>query len=144
MRALSLGKIAAEEHPGIGGASLPWPDRPRHRRPSARRLAERALLPHLSSPSPAQRTGASTSWSSAVREAPTPELTAASTVSPAVVHEATAYLQAGGRDNLVHLLRFLSDHLLMTGFGYDPPAERPQHGVYHPDPPQDATLDDFS
>ena len=21
----------------------------------------------------------------------------------------------------------------MTGFGYDPPAELPEHGIYHPD-----------
>ena len=60
-----------------------------------------------------------------------------------MVHEATAYLQAGGGDNFAQLLRFLSDHLLLTGFGYDPPAEQPQHGVYHPDLPVGATLDDF-
>ena len=70
---------------------------------------------------------------------PDPELTAASTVSPAVVHEATAYLQAGGQDNLAQLLRFLADHLLLTGFGYEPPAEQPQHGIYHPDLPRGAT-----
>ena len=74
---------------------------------------------------------------------PDPELTAASTVSPAVVHEATAYLQAGGRDNLAQLFRFLSDHLLLTGFGYEPPAEQPQHGVYHPALPRGATLADW-
>src|SRR5207247_8753531 len=72
---------------------------------------------------------------------PDPELTAASTVSPAVAHEVTAYLQAGGRANLAHMLRFLSDHLLLTGFGYDPPAEQPQHGVYHPDLPPGASLE---
>ena len=66
---------------------------------------------------------------------PDPELTAASTVSPAVVHEATAYLQAGGPENVAQLLRFLADHLLLTGFGREPPAEQPQHGVYHPDLP---------
>ena len=62
-----------------------------------------------------------------------PELTAASTVPPAVVHEATAYLQLGGRDNFAHCLRFLSDHLLLTGFGYEPPRDMRQHGIYHPD-----------
>ncbi|MHB1559683.1 MAG: cobaltochelatase subunit CobN [Isosphaeraceae bacterium] len=72
-----------------------------------------------------------------------PELTASSTVSPAVVHEASAYLQAGGSENLAQLLRFLSDHLLMTGFGYEPPRELPQHGVYHPDLARDATLADW-
>ncbi len=65
---------------------------------------------------------------------PDPELTAVSTVSPAVIHEATAYLQAGGRDNLAQLLRLLADHLLLTGFGHTPPVVLPQHGVYQPDP----------
>ena len=70
---------------------------------------------------------------------PDPELTTASTVAPAVVHEAMAYLRAGGRENLGRLLRFLSDHLLMTGFGYEPPWEPPEHGIYHPDLPREAT-----
>src|SRR5581483_5519400 len=48
-----------------------------------------------------------------------PELTAASNVGGPVVHEALAYLQLGGLKSLEHLLRFLSDHLLMTGVGYD-------------------------
>jgi len=74
---------------------------------------------------------------------PDPELTAASTVSPAVVHEATAYLQAGGIDNIENLLRFLSDHLLMTGFGSEPPRDLPQHGLYHPDLPRGATMVDW-
>src|SRR5207302_2731731 len=43
---------------------------------------------------------------------PDPELTAASTVAPAVIHEATAYLHMGGVANFSHCLRFLSDHLL--------------------------------
>ncbi|MHB1873161.1 MAG: cobaltochelatase subunit CobN, partial [Steroidobacteraceae bacterium] len=71
---------------------------------------------------------------------PDPELTAASTTSPAILHEATAYLQAGGVANLAHLLRFLSDSLLRSGFGYDPPQEQPHHGLYHPDLPPDASL----
>jgi cobaltochelatase CobN len=74
---------------------------------------------------------------------PDPELTASSTVSPAVVHETTAYLQAGGPDNLAQMLRFLADHLLLTGFGHAPPTELPQHGVYHPDLPRGATLADW-
>jgi cobaltochelatase CobN len=71
---------------------------------------------------------------------PDPELTSASNVSPALVHEATAYLQLGGRDNVAHLLRFLSDHLLLTGFGYEPPQDKPRHGIYHPDLPAGASL----
>jgi len=69
-----------------------------------------------------------------------PELTAASTVGVPVTHEIYAYLQLGGLENYAHALRFLSDHLLMTGFGYDPPTPRPRHGVYHPDVPT-ATLE---
>jgi cobaltochelatase CobN len=74
---------------------------------------------------------------------PDPELAAVSTVPPAVLHEATAYLQAGGAANFAHLLRFLSDHLLRSGFGYEPPRELPRHGLYHPDLPPAATLADW-
>ncbi len=65
-----------------------------------------------------------------------PELTALSNVGVPVAHEAFAYLQFGGADNYEHLLRFLSDHLLATGYGYEPPAEQPRHGLYHPDVPE--------
>jgi cobaltochelatase CobN len=74
---------------------------------------------------------------------PDPELTAISTVSPALLHEATAYLQMGGPANLAHLLRFLSDHLLRTGFGYDSPLEQPLHGLYHPALAAQPTLADW-
>jgi len=72
-----------------------------------------------------------------------PELTAASSVAPAVIHEATAYLQSGGVNNFAHCLRFLSDHLLLTGFGYDRPEQEPEHGIYHPDLPRNAILTDW-
>jgi cobaltochelatase CobN len=72
-----------------------------------------------------------------------PELTAASTVPPVVVHEAMAYLQAGGQSNMEHLLRFLADHLLMTGFSYDAPTEEPDHGIYHPSLPVRAGISDW-
>ena len=36
----------------------------------------------------------------------------------------------GGLANLEHLLRFVSDTVCMTGFGFDPPAEVPATGVY--------------
>ncbi len=74
---------------------------------------------------------------------PDPELTAASTVDPAITHTVTAYLQAGGRMNMEHLLRFLSDHFFGTSYGYEPPREQPEHGLYHPDLPADATLADW-
>jgi cobaltochelatase CobN len=61
-----------------------------------------------------------------------PELMASSTVGVPVAHEALAYLQSGGVVNYEHCLRFLSDHLLTTGFGFDPPVPQPRHGVYYP------------
>lgn len=70
---------------------------------------------------------------------PDAELTAASTVPPDVVHQVFAYLQRGGPRNVEQLLRFLADHLLFTGVGFQPPAEEPRAGVYHrscPEPGQ--------
>ena len=74
---------------------------------------------------------------------PDPELAAASTLSPAVLHETQTYFQAGGSINVAHLLRYLSDHLLLTGFGYEPAVALPEHGLYHPDLPEDAGIDDW-
>jgi cobaltochelatase CobN len=74
---------------------------------------------------------------------PDPELTAACTVSPAVVHETMAYLHAGGVGNFVHMIQFLADHLLFTGFGYQAPEEQPLHGIYHPDLPRPAAQADW-
>ena len=70
---------------------------------------------------------------------PDAELAALSSVAPTVLHQTMAYFEAGGSANLAQLLRFLSDHLLLTGFGYDAPAALPDHGLYHPDLPQPAT-----
>ena len=64
-----------------------------------------------------------------------PELTALSNVGVPVAHELFAYLQFGGALNYANGLRFLADHLLTTGFGYDPPVPQPRHGIYHPDLP---------
>ncbi len=61
-----------------------------------------------------------------------PELMASSTVGVPVAHEVLAYLQSGGVENYEQCLRFLSDHLLTTGFGFDPPVPQPRHGVYYP------------
>jgi len=65
-------------------------------------------------------------------DVPDPELTASSTVSVPVLHDAYSYFRAGGSANMAHLLRFLSDHLLTTGFGYNAPQAQPKHGIYHP------------
>ncbi|MHA4741834.1 cobaltochelatase subunit CobN [Dyadobacter sp. MSC1_007] len=72
-----------------------------------------------------------------------PEFAAVSTVSPAILHETLAYLQAGGYNNLISLLSFLSDHLLMTGFGSEAPVALPEHGIYHPDLPENADKADW-
>ncbi len=75
---------------------------------------------------------------------PDPELAALCNVPPALQHEVTAYLQAGGVGNMAQLLRCLSDRLLMTGFGYQPPAALPEHGIYHPALPLQTTLADWA
>ncbi len=72
-----------------------------------------------------------------------PELAALSNVAPPVVHELFAYLQLGGLRNFEHALRFLADHLLTTGYGYDAPAPLPRVGVYHPDLPEGAAVADL-
>ncbi|WP_225869938.1 cobaltochelatase subunit CobN [Glaciimonas sp. PCH181] len=74
---------------------------------------------------------------------PDPELAAVSTVSSAVAEQVLAYFHAGGSVNLAQLLRYLSDHLMLTGFGYLPAQPLPQHGIYHPDLAQGATTADW-
>jgi cobaltochelatase CobN len=56
------------------------------------------------------------------------ELMAASTVPAGVAAQALAYLQAGGPVNLAQLARFLSDTILLTGEGFDPPVPLPEYG----------------
>jgi cobaltochelatase CobN len=74
---------------------------------------------------------------------PDPELAAASTVPVDVLHQALTYFQAGGSINMAQLLRYLSDHFLLTGLGYEPAVALPEHGIYHPDLPQNATINDW-
>lgn len=61
---------------------------------------------------------------------PDPELMGRSTVPAGVAAEAHRYLAAGDPANIEHLLRFLADTLLMTGHGFDPPMDIPDHGVW--------------
>jgi cobaltochelatase CobN len=139
IRALSLGKVATEEH--LAAALV------------CRGQAERVILARVLGGLQSVAGFRTLADSARNQEQhlllvngtgqPDPELTAASTVSPAVIHEATAYLQAGGKDNLAQLFRFLSDHLLMTGFGYDPPVKQPEHAIYHPRLPRCATVADW-
>jgi cobaltochelatase CobN len=62
--------------------------------------------------------------------APDAELMSLSTVPAGVASQALDYLREGGPDNLAQLARFLSDTILLTGKGFDPPARLPVHGVH--------------
>ncbi|MDQ3989593.1 MAG: cobaltochelatase subunit CobN, partial [Actinomycetota bacterium] len=64
---------------------------------------------------------------------PDAELMTASTVPAGVGAEALRYLVAGGPANLGELARFLSDTVLLTGEGFEPPAPTPSFGE-HGDP----------
>ncbi|MDQ1650150.1 MAG: cobaltochelatase CobN, partial [Frankiaceae bacterium] len=57
------------------------------------------------------------------------ELQALSTAPAGVVTEALAYLAEGGTANLANLAGFLSDTLLLTGDGFEPPAPVPAFGL---------------
>ncbi|WP_405580056.1 cobaltochelatase subunit CobN [Streptomyces sp. NBC_01190] len=64
---------------------------------------------------------------------PDAELMALSSVPAGVVAEALRYLVAGGPANLAELARFLSDTVLMSGEGFEPPHAMPEfgrHGAY--------------
>ncbi|MEU4794741.1 cobaltochelatase subunit CobN [Streptomyces sp. NPDC023327] len=61
-------------------------------------------------------------------QAPDAQLMASSTVPVGIAAEAHAYLAHGGPANLEQLARFLSDTVLLTGHGFDPPAPAPSWG----------------
>lgn len=61
-------------------------------------------------------------------QAPDAQLMAASTVPIGIAAEAHAYLAHGGPANLEQLARFLSDTVLLTGHGFEPPAPAPSWG----------------
>lgn len=67
----------------------------------------------------------------------------ASTVSLDVVEAVRTYLTIGGERNLVECMKFVSDRVLLTGFGSAPPLESPEHGVYLRDL-EGATLADWT
>ena len=64
--------------------------------------------------------------------APDAELMSLSTVPAGVATEALAYLREGGPRNLAQLARFLSDTILLTGEGFDPPEVLPEYGRTRP------------
>jgi cobaltochelatase CobN len=57
------------------------------------------------------------------------ELTGLSTVAAGIAVQTHIYLAHGGVDNLRQLHAFLSDTVLMTGFGFTPPVATPTWGV---------------
>lgn len=65
-----------------------------------------------------------------------PDLMARSTVGVPLAMLISAYFYAGGAANLANGLQCLSDHLLASGWGYDPPVELPLHGIYTPPQPR--------
>ncbi|WP_458685567.1 cobaltochelatase subunit CobN [Nocardia tengchongensis] len=60
--------------------------------------------------------------------APDAELMECSTVPGGVAADAHNYLAAGGPRNLLQLHNFLSDTVLLTGHGFEPPVEMPSWG----------------
>jgi len=74
---------------------------------------------------------------------PDAELTAASTVPAGAVAEAFEYLRHGGVANTANLLRFVADTVLLEGYGFEPPRELPEVGVYHPRLPSGSSVEDL-
>ncbi|MBO0769045.1 MAG: cobaltochelatase subunit CobN [Solirubrobacterales bacterium] len=61
---------------------------------------------------------------------PDAEMTALSTAPAGAVAQAGEYLRHGDVDNIGQLLCFLADTFLLTGHGFEPPKELPDHAVY--------------
>ncbi len=75
---------------------------------------------------------------------PDAELTADSTVPSGAVAEAFEYLRHGGVANTANLFRFVADTVLLEGYGFEPPAELPETGIYHPRLPEGSTPEDLT
>ncbi|MEU9163619.1 cobaltochelatase subunit CobN [Streptomyces sp. NPDC048424] len=71
-------------------------------------------------------------------QAPDAQLMEASTVPIGIAAEAHGYLAHGGPANLDQLARFLSDTVLLTGHGFEPPAAAPTWGPLERDAQQTA------
>ena len=68
-------------------------------------------------------------------QSPDADLTERSTVPAGIALQTHIYLAQGGLSNLKQLHAFLSDTVLMTGFGFTPPQSTPTWGVLsRPDP----------
>jgi cobaltochelatase CobN len=59
-----------------------------------------------------------------------------------VMHTASGYLDLGGVGNFGELFRFLSDRLMLTGYGYAAPTPMPEHGIHLPEI-EAATMEDW-
>ena len=64
---------------------------------------------------------------------PDPDLMSLSTVPAGVAAQAHSYFVAGGAGNLRALYGFLSDTVLLTGIGFEPPVETPVWGALERD-----------
>ena len=62
-------------------------------------------------------------------QAPDADLMERSTVPAGIAVQTHIYLAQGGTENMRNLHSFLSDTLLMTGFGFNPPSATPAWGV---------------
>jgi cobaltochelatase CobN len=62
-----------------------------------------------------------------------PEFSQTVNVPADVMETAALYLALGGVNNFVEFCHFLSDRLLLTGYGYAAATPMPEHGVYLPD-----------
>ncbi|WP_343601905.1 cobaltochelatase subunit CobN, partial [Mycobacterium sp.] len=62
-------------------------------------------------------------------QSPDADLTERSTVPAGIALQTHIYLAEGGVENLRHLHAFLSDTVLMTGFGFSPPVSTPSWGL---------------
>ena len=59
-----------------------------------------------------------------------PQMAQAGDVPTDILQAVTNYLMCGGTGNLIECLKFLSDRLLLSGYGYHNPQLTPEHGVY--------------
>jgi cobaltochelatase CobN len=59
-----------------------------------------------------------------------PQMARASDAPLDVLQSVTSYLMCGGPGNLIEGVKFLSDRLLLTGFGYREPQVTSEHGIY--------------
>jgi cobaltochelatase CobN len=71
-----------------------------------------------------------------------PQMAAKSDVPLEVLQPLTAYLFQGGISNVAEAMKFLSDRILMSGYGYAPVLETPECGVYLPTM-EGATIEDW-